>query len=116
MSVTIPYLDDRGQQAAYLISLADQVPVPHSDIEHVRDGFRVPDDVYAMYDENAVLLYSPASSPGGSIVVVYAGSDLDTPRAGGSINYWKFDYGVDPGVNGENVTNGRVGDLVFVAT
>lgn len=51
------------------------------------------------------------------LVVVDAGVALDTDRpAGAAAVLWKFDAGVDVGVEGANVTNAAVGDLYTVAS
>lgn len=62
---------------------------------------------------------------GAVMSVVDAGNDLDTDRLvningdfydpGAGPVYWTFDVGVDPGAQGENVTNGQPGDIFFVA-
>lgn len=109
MSTVIPFLPDRAQQAEYLLSLADANGISHEEIQITRDGWRVPDEL--PYDESAVSGYLG----GGLIEVVNAGTNLDLPRPDAACVYWKFDSGVDAGSNGENITNGRPGDLVFVA-
>jgi hypothetical protein len=58
----------------------------------------------------------PLSAQSDVIVVVDAGTDLDTARpVGAAAVYWMFDAGVDVGASGVNVTNVVAGDLIFVA-
>lgn len=52
---------------------------------------------------------------GSTFVVVEAGSDLSASRpTGADVVYWKFSNGVEVGVAGANIVNGRSGDLWFV--
>lgn len=110
----IPFVEDIDQQASYLISLADAEGLPHSVIKHssLNGGFSVPQPIADAYEPTAVAGFTSGSG----LKVVHAGEDMDFPRPDVSRVYWNFAAGVDPGAAGENITNGRPGDLVFVAS
>lgn len=108
----IQFVEDRGQQAEYLLSLADAEGLPHSDIMYTIDGFVVPQVIADAYDEADVETYTGS----GTIKVINAGTNLNASRQDAAVAYWKFAAGVDTGVDHVNITNGRKGDLVFVAS
>lgn len=75
------------------------------------------DDVdSALYDKVASVM-PRAELSSTFVTVVSAGTDLSTSRPGGAgAVYWKFDAGVDVGVDGANITHALPGDTYFVAS
>lgn len=110
----IAFLEDRSEQAGYLLSLADANNVPHDQIVRTDDGWVVPQAVYDAYTAEDA---PTAVATSGAFQVVYAGTDLSTPRpANAAAVYWKFAAGVDTGVDNADIVNALSGDQVFVAS